>query len=196
MSQCEELYPNNNGKKIAAIIMDLQPKLIASLDGLHRDALLESIDLLLDTMNCLKVPVITTEQVPDKLGKTLNEISLKVSAESIVMKETFSAFGCNEFNDRIKKYDIDHILLSGIETSICIYLTAIDALRRGIGVTVLSDCVLSRRPEDGKTALRQATKAGAHVLPLETVVYSMLGGSFHPQFKTISNFIKRRNMRE
>ena len=194
MSKGEDLYPNNNGKKIAAIVMDLQPKLIASFDSLPRNALLESIDLLLDAMNCLNIPVINTEQVPSKLGKTLNEIALKVSTENIVMKETFSAFRCNDFNDCIKKYDIDHILLSGIETSICIYLTAIDALKRGIGVTVLSDCVLSRRSEDAKTALRQVTKAGAHVLPLETVVYSLLGGSSHPQFKTISNFIKRRNI--
>ena len=194
MSKGEDLYPNNNGKKIAAIVMDLQPKLIASFDSLPRNALLESIDLLLDAMNCLNIPVINTEQVPNKLGKTLNEIALKVSTENIVMKETFSAFRCNDFNDCIKKYYIDHILLSGIETSICIYLTAIDALKRGIGVTVLSDCVLSRRSEDAKTALRQVTKAGAHVLPLETVVYSLLGGSSHPQFKTISNFIKRRNI--
>ena len=88
--------------------------------------------------------------------------------------------------------EIKHFLLSGIETSICIYLTAIDALKKGLGVTVISDCVLSRRDADATTAINQLSQAGASVLSLETIIYSLLASSNHPEFKKISTRVKAR----
>ena len=111
---------------------------------------------------------------------------------TIIKKNTFSAFGDSAFCEWVEVNEIKHFLLSGIETSICIYLTAIDALKKGLGVTVISDCVLSRRDADATTAINQLSQAGASVLSLETIIYSLLASSNHPEFKKISTRVKAR----
>ena len=83
-------------------------------------------------------------------------------------------------------------LLTGVETSICIYLTAMDGIRRGLGVTVLADCVLARREEDGLESLRAMQSAGVQVICLESLIYSILGSADHPNFKEITAFVRER----
>jgi len=156
------------------------------------EVLLDSIDLFIDSMACFSIPLLVTEQAPEKLGGSLNRIAEKISESTIIKKNTFSAFGDSVFCDWVELNEIKHLLLSGIETSICIYLTAIDALKKGLGVTVISDCVLSRRDADATTALSQLSQAGATVLSLETIIYSLMSSSNHPEFKKISNLVKAR----
>ena len=50
---------------------------------------------------------------------------------------------------------VDHVLICGIETPVCVYQTAIAALADELQVTVLSDAVGARRTDDG-AGLHQA----------------------------------------
>jgi nicotinamidase-related amidase len=81
--------------------------------------------------------------------------------------------------------------LLGIETSICIYQTAIQALGDDIGVTLLSDCISERRAEDREPVLKQLLSMDAHVLPAETIFYSLLGSAAHPQFRAFTELVKQ-----
>ena len=192
MNKCEELSLLKGAKGLSAIVMDIQPKITLSLHDDNLKSLLDSLELLIDTMGCFSIPIAFTEQVPEKLGVTLSSLSSRLPNSKVIQKNTFSAFGNNVFCDWLENNDCNHLLLSGIETSICVYLTAIDALRRGIGVTVLSDCILSRNENDSRFALKELSKAGASILSLETILYSLLGSSNHPEFKTVSNMVKSR----
>ena len=91
----------------------------------------------------------------------------------------------------IESNQIDHLLLLGIETSICIYQTALQALGDNIGVTLLSDCISQRRPEDREPTLNQLLAMGAHILPAETIFYSLLGSAGHPQFRKFTQIVKK-----
>ena len=82
------------------------------------------------------------------------------------------------------------MLLAGIETSICIYQTALQALSANIGVTLLSDCISERRIEDRAPVLEQLLSMDAHVLPSETIFYSLLGSAEHPQFREFNKLVK------
>ena len=84
------------------------------------------------------------------------------------------------------------ILTACGETPICVYLTAVDAVRRGMVVTVLVDCVGCRRPEDGEWALRKMEKLGCHLLPLESLLYAILKSARHKEFRSISALVKDR----
>jgi len=66
-----------------------------------------------------------------------------------------------------------------------------DALREGMGVTILSDAVEARRPEDAVTCLEALRAAGAHILPTETVFYAMVGDATHPQFRAFTELVKQ-----
>jgi isochorismate hydrolase len=192
MNKCEELSFLTKTKGLAGVLMDIQPKLTMSINEVKMEALLDSIDLFIDSMACFSIPLLVTEQAPEKLGGSLTQIAEKISESTIIKKNTFSAFGDSAFCEWVEVNEIKHFLLSGIETSICIYLTAIDALKKGLGVTVISDCVLSRRDADATTAINQLSQAGASVLSLETIIYSLLASSNHPEFKKISTRVKAR----
>jgi nicotinamidase-related amidase len=192
MNKCEELSLFKKTKGLASILMDIQPKLTSSLDETKMELLLDSLEIFIDSMTCFSIPVVVTEQAPEKLGGSLHQIAEKLPQCTLFKKNTFSAFGEHSFCEWVAGNNINHLLLSGIETSICIYLTALDALKKGLGVTIISDCVLSRRDADAGTALNELSKAGASILSLETILYSLMGSSNHPKFKEICSLVKSR----
>ena len=89
------------------------------------------------------------------------------------------------------KAEVSQLLICGLEIPVCVYQTAMDALREGMGVTILSDAVTGRRSEDGQACLAALRAAGAHVLPTETVFYAMLGDATHPQFRAFTELVKQ-----
>ena len=88
---------------------------------------------------------------------------------------------------------IDHLIVTGIETPICVYLSAIDAIKHGMKVTLVTDCIGARRAVDAKQCLGQLASLGCHLLPLETLLYSMLGSSEHEVFKSVSELVRDRS---
>jgi len=175
---------------LAGLILDAQPKLLGGIEG--AEPFLDSVRVFARAMGVLSVPLCVTEQVPDKLGSTEEGILEACSGSPVFSKDSFSAFGCPDFEKWIGEGGVDHLLLTGIETPICVYLTGVDALRRGLTVTVLTDCVSCRRPEDGKWALRKLENLGCHLLPLESLLYAMLKSARHEQFRSISALVKDR----
>ncbi|MEO6244813.1 MAG: isochorismatase, partial [Opitutaceae bacterium] len=59
-----------------------------------------------------------------------------------------------------------------------------------IQVTILSDAVGARRPDDAHACLAALARAGAHVLPSETVFYAMLRDVAHPFFRSYTQLVK------
>lgn len=175
---------------LAGLILDVQPKLLGGIEG--SEPFLDSVRVFARAMGVLSVPLCVTEQVPDKLGSTEEGILEACAGSPVFSKDSFSAFGCPDFEKWIGDGGVDHLLLTGIETPICVYLTGVDALRRGLTVTVLTDCVSCRRPEDGKWALRKLENLGCHLLPLESLLYAMLKSARHEQFRSISALVKDR----
>jgi len=139
----------------------------------------------------LGIPVGFTEQVPHKLGSTLPELVGLAPQAYVWPKNTFSALADEGISDALlRQRDVQHILLCGIETPVCVYQTAIAALADDLHVTVLSDAVGARRPQDADTCLAALRHAGAHVLPSETVFYALLRDVGHPFFRTYTQLVK------
>ncbi len=139
----------------------------------------------------LGIPIAFTEQVPQKLGGTLPELTKLAPNAKLFGKATFSALADDGIRDAIRAMDIEHLIICGLETSICVYQTALDALDAQLQVTILSDGVSARRPADAQVCL-DALRARNHVfvLPSETVFYSMLQNVKHPFFKTFTQLVK------
>ena len=134
----------------------------------------------------LGIPVAFTEQVPAKLGSTDPALLSLLPSPRVHPKDIFSARGAFA-----EEPGLEHLILCGVETSVCVYQTAVDALQAGLAVTVLCDCVGARRPDDARACLEALGRAGAHVLPAETVFYSILGGTAHPFFKAYTQLVKK-----
>jgi nicotinamidase-related amidase len=101
------------------------------------------------------VPVVFTEQVPQKLGPTAPELIACAPAGSLQAgKSTFSAFGDDAIREALETLVPGTSPDLRLETSVCVYQTALDALASSYQVTLLSDAVGCRRPETPRPACR------------------------------------------
>ena len=171
------------------LCVDMQPKFIAAVA--HGFRVRHRCEFAVAAAVGIGIPVAFTEQVPEKLGNTAPELSDLAPQASVWGKNTFSALADEEIRDAIlRQRNIEHILLCGIETPICVYQTAIAALAEGLQVTVLSDAVGARREADARTCLEALSRQGVHLLPAETVFYSLLRDVSHPFFRGYTKLVK------
>ena len=170
------------------LCVDMQPKFIAAVQ--HGLQVRRRCEFAVAAAVGIGVPVAFTEQVPQKLGGTAPELLELAPRSSVWGKNCFSALADERIRHAVLRQRVEHILLCGIETPVCIYQTAISALAEGVQITVLSDAVGARREDDASTCLDALKRAGVNVLPAETVFYSLLHDVSHPFFRGYTNLVK------
>lgn len=180
--------PVNSGGAVL-VCVDMQPMFIRIVaEGIQVQ---RRCEFAVAAAQGLGLPVIFTEQVPAKLGATAPELTTLAPAAPTFGKNTFSALGSPAIREAITDFfHADHLLICGIETPVCVYQTAIGAIAAGLEVTILSDAVGARRTDDAQVCLAALARAGAHILPAETVFYALLGDVAHPFFKPYTQLVK------
>jgi nicotinamidase-related amidase len=171
------------------LCVDMQPKFVAAVtDGI---SVRRRCEFAVAAAMGVGIPVAFTEQVPNKLGGTAPELIELAPRAPVWSKNTFSAYDDDGIRDALtRQRDVQHILLCGIETPICVYQTAIAALADNLQVTVLSDAVGARRTDDARVCLEALARSGAHVLPVETVFYALVRDVGHPFFRAYTQLVK------
>jgi isochorismate hydrolase len=81
------------------------------------------------------------------------------------------------------------LILAGVETHICIYQTAIGALKQGLTPWVVADAVSSRAHANHEMGLARLSAAGAIVGPAEMIIYELLGRAGTLEFKAMLPYI-------
>ena len=192
MNKSDKFLVQSNKETIAIVLMDLQPRLLSTIPKYKK--ILSTNSLLLQAARLLAIPILVTEQVPEKLGSTEESLKSLLDQSTVYTKNSFSAFGCDTFSRKISDLKITHLILTGIELPICVFLTACDALQRNLKVTVLSDCVGCRRLSDGEVAFSELRSRDVSILPLETFLFQHLKSSTHPNFREVSEMIRNRSI--
>ncbi len=171
------------------LCVDMQPKFLAAIpDG---EAVRRRCEFAVAAARGIGLPVAFTEQVPHKLGRTAPELMALAPDAPYWSKDAFSALADDGIRDNLLRHrDLQHLIFCGIETPVCIYQSAIGALADGLQVTILSDAVGARRPDDARAVLVELARAGAHVLPSETVFYALLRDVNHPFFREYTQLVK------
>ena len=172
------------------LVMDVQGKLAGLV---HEHAQMQAnVQRLIQSAELLKIPVLWTEQAPDKIGPTIEPIArLLFPLVKPIAKRSFSAYPCPEFKDALKKSGRSQILMTGIETHVCVYQTARDLRYYGYEVQVVADAVSSRTQANTNIALERMRAEGITITSAEMALCEWLGGADHPQFKEIMANIKR-----
>jgi nicotinamidase-related amidase len=177
-------------EKTLLLCIDMQPVFVRVVA--ESAAVLGRCQFAVAAASGLGLPVLFTEQVPHKLGSTDASLLALCGRPEVYAKEAFSAFGSGcAVARRAEELGVRHVLLCGIETSVCVFQTANDILRRDLRVTILSDAVSARRPADARACLDALARDGAQVLPSESVFYSILGSASHPFFRTYTELVKK-----
>lgn len=181
--------PSANPDDTLLLCVDAQPVFLSAIAG--GEIVRRRCEFAVAAAVGLGVPVAFTEQVPHKLGHTAPELLDLAPQAAVWSKNTFSALADDGIRDALfRQRDVQHLLLCGIETPVCVYQTAIAALAEGLQITVLSDAVGARREHDAQVCLEALARSGAHVLPSETVFYALLRDVSHPFFRAYTQLVK------
>jgi nicotinamidase/pyrazinamidase len=80
-------------------------------------------------------------------------------------KEAYSGFQGTDLAQRLKDAGVRRVFITGLATDYCVKATAVDALRSGLDVIVVSDAVrgVNANPGDSRAALDEIRQAGGFV---------------------------------
>lgn len=170
------------------VVVDVQGKLAQLMYG--RETLFKNIKILINAAKILDIPILWCQQCPDALGPTVPEIEQFLSDDEPVNKKSFSCCGDEQFNIRLNQLNRNQVLLCGIETHVCIFQTAIDLIRKGFHVDVISDAVSSRTLENKQIAIDRMVAEGVNLSCTEMALFELLKTAEHPQFRRITKLIK------
>ena len=162
------------------VVVDVQEAFRPAVGGF--DEVVENTRRLMEGARILGVPVVVTEQYPQGLGHTVDELG-QVDA---VEKSCFSAVKAEGFDLNGR----DQALIAGIETHVCVSQTAHDLIDQGVEVHVASDAVTSRTEQNKDVGLHKMESSGAILTSVETALFELLGAAGSEEFKQVQMLIK------
>jgi len=147
--------------------------------------------MLVNGAGLLGIPVVTTEQYPQGIGHTIPELA-EACKGTVVEKVCFGCCGEPNFLSALKKFGRTQVILTGMETHVCVYQTVLGLLEDGYHVHLVRDAICSRNKTDFLAGIANAAQAGAVITTAETVLFQMMQKSTHAQFRAVSKLIKVR----
>lgn len=168
-------------------IIDIQERLVPAMK--YGEQVINNNKILLEGAKEMNIPVIVTEQYPKGLGSTVGEIKDLLGEGQVFAKNSFTAY-IDEVKEALKSLGRKKIIITGMETHICVYQTTRDLIEAGYEVHIVKDAVASRTKENYLNGLDLMKEMGAVINNTETVVFDLLKVSGTPEFKKMSKLIK------
>ena len=172
----------------ALLVVDVQGKLAHMMNEKQR--LFDNLHTIIEGAHILEVPIIVTEQNPAGLGRTIPEIAHLLTDTQPISKISFSCCRNEAFMQALQALNRKQILMTGIETHICVYQTTLELLNLGYDVQVVVDAVASRTADNKAIGLEKMKSAGANVTSTEMALYELLQVADGLQFKRILKIVK------
>jgi nicotinamidase-related amidase len=159
------------------VLVDYQERLMPMI---HAGAsVVERARRLAKVADLLGIPVVGTEQNPDKLGA--NVPAIRQRCASTLSKMHFDA--CADGLLDLLAPGSGEVVVAGCEAHVCLLQTAMGLAVSGRRVTVIADACGSRSPEDHRLAMQRLARCGISVLSVEMVVFEWLRSCEHPNFR-------------
>jgi len=146
-------------KNTALIIIDIQndyfPEGALTLDGADISA--QKARKLLDIFRDKKLPIVHIQQentrpemgfmLPGSFGQKINDSVKPVNSEICFTKHYPNSFWQTELETYLKGLNIQHLVIVGMMTHMCVSATARAAMERGFLTTVVKDACATRAIE-------------------------------------------------
>ncbi len=171
------------------LVIDVQQKLLPAMWQEHQQPLLKHTRNLLEAFRHFEGQILYSEQYPRGLGPTVQELAEHLRPQERIEKVTFSVLDAPAFaqsNHTLRK----DVVLTGMETHVCVLLTARDLLARNHRVWIPFDAVASRLVPYRDNALELLRNEGAHIINAESLLFCQLGAAGGETFKKFSRLIR------
>jgi len=173
-------------------IIDMQTNLMRKIVG--ADQVAATVAYLIKIFKTLGLPIIANTQYKKGLGGYVPELEPLLDGIPCPDKVEFSGFDNAETIRLVEAMpQVKNWLLVGVEAHVCVYQTAMGALRRGMTPWIVVDAVGSRHENDMQAGLRRMEMMGAVLVTAEMVLYELLGRAGTPEFKSLMPLVIERD---
>jgi nicotinamidase-related amidase len=175
--------------KAILLLIDIQERLTPVMAEPRE--VIQTSEKLLMLARILDVPVLVTEQVPEKIGQTMADLRDKYTEQTqVIFKTTFSSCKTPAFMDALKASGRQQVIVAGIESHVCVLQTVLDLLAGGFDVMLVEEGLSSRNARHKAVALQRMQCAGAQVCVFEMVAFELVEDSADPIFRNVLPLIK------
>ena len=175
-------------KNPCLVVIDMQEKLFPAIS--NNEILLENIEILIRGFQLFDFPIVVTEQVPDKLGKTIDRVTTLFKQVKPIIKSSFSCLGEPNFIKFLETYNPSEIILAGLETHVCVYQTALDLIKENKHVEVVANGVSSRDVDNHLVALSRMQNQGVLLNTVEMLFFNIQKKAEGDIFKKLIKLLK------
>jgi isochorismate hydrolase len=173
---------------VVLVVIDLQDSLMKRIA--MADAVTQETIRLIRFAKLLELPIVWTEQYPKGLGPTVPEIARELDGVPVIEKKAFGCMVDNGFVAALKATGRNQLLITGVETHVCIMQTALQAAERGFDVFVVSDAVAAREEKQHRAGLERVTNSPCRLVTAEMAMFELLEVSGTPEFKKCLALLK------
>jgi nicotinamidase-related amidase len=170
------------------VVIDIQGKLASLM--YDKEKFYDNCVRMIQAARVLEIPVIWNEQLPDKLGQTIDKIKAEFEGQTPLIKSSFSCCGNPEFAERLKSGGKKQVILIGMESHVCVYQTAIDLIAKNYEVYPVIDAISSRFPVNRQLGFDAMKNLGCKLTSVEMSLFEMLREATGEKFKKIVRIIK------
>ena len=158
-------------ENVVLVVVDAQPGFLTKGDSAQA---LDRMVWLVAIASCLGLPVVVTEEEPERHEPTHRRIAEQLPADAAVFrKPTFGLAATPEILEAVRDARRDTVLLIGCETDVCVAQSAIGLRDAGLTCVVVDDATFSPG-EMHAFGLRHVRDAGAQVRHAKGVTYELL----------------------
>lgn len=169
------------------LIIDIQERLAPAMK--YGKQVINNTNVLISVAEEMNIPIVVTEQYPKGLGQTISEINDRLGNALKFEKTLFSAC-TEEVVTALEEAGKRKIIITGMETHVCVFQTVRELIGLGYEVFVVSDGVSSRQKENYRNGLELMKDVGAVITNTETVIFDLMKKAGTPEFKVLSKLIK------
>lgn len=170
------------------LVIDMQGILAHMMH--EKESFFDNVRRMIQGAQALGVPIILIEQYPKGLGRTIPEIAELLDGLRPVEKITFNSCRNEEFIRVLTGSGRRQVLVTGMETHVCVYQSVMGLRGLGFDVHVVTDAVSSRTLANKMIGIEKMKDAGAHVTSTETALFELAEIAEGERFKKILNIVK------
>ena len=170
------------------LLVDVQEKLLPVMH--EAEPLLASLQRLLAGAAVLGLPVVVSEQIPDKLGPTVAPLQALTTGAPTFAKQHFSCLGAPALRRHLEEIGRNQVLLAGIETHVCVYQTAVELMSLGYEVHIIADAVSSRTLRNCDLALARLQQEGVRLSSVEMALLELQELAGNDSFRLLLKIIR------
>lgn len=170
------------------VVVDVQGRLARLMH--ESDRMIAQQNILIRACRILEVPVVWAEQLPDKLGPTVDELQPALEGLTPCAKSSFGCWGDSTLRAQIERGGRRQVLLCGIETHVCVWQTAASLKDADFSVHLIADAVSSRSAFNRDIGLRRMEQAGVRLSNVEMALFELMENAEHPRFRDVSRLLK------